>query len=227
MNAAQAQRLREEAERLRDRFHEALWMPEDGFYALALDAKKQSVGVIALNIGHCVWTGIVNDRMAHAVIDRLTAPDMFTGFGIRTLSAGSARYDPVSYHSGCVWSHDTVIAAAGMGGYGREDADASREVATKKERRMAETENGEAMPPPYQHDAPVYAISQWGCSRSLRRLDGEDIVSPERSEGGKRTLLAYRGRAASRRAGSHQPGNRPSRCQEDTRAPAEDRCSGA
>lgn len=121
-SAAEAQRFREDAERLRRRFHDAFWMPEEGFYALALDAKKRPVTVISSNIGHCLWTGIVNDDVADAVIDRLVAPDMFTGFGIRTLSDRSARYNPASYHNGSVWPHDSVIAAAGMIRYRREDA---------------------------------------------------------------------------------------------------------
>ncbi|WP_457100885.1 amylo-alpha-1,6-glucosidase [Microbacterium sp. P5_E9] len=109
------------AEALRTRFDEAFWMPAENTYALALDADKRQVDSVTSNIGHCLWSGIVPPHRADAVIDRLVAPDMFTGFGIRTLSAQSGAYNPVSYHNGSVWPHDTVLAAAGMAAYGRRD----------------------------------------------------------------------------------------------------------
>jgi glycogen debranching enzyme len=115
----------ERAEVLRTRFDEAFWMPTENTYALALDADKRQVDSVASNIGHCLWSGIVPANRADAVIDRLIAPDMFTGFGIRTLSAQSGAYNPVSYHNGSVWPHDTVLAAAGMAAYGRRDAAAT------------------------------------------------------------------------------------------------------
>ncbi|MFT8395377.1 glycogen debranching N-terminal domain-containing protein [Propionibacterium sp.] len=115
--------LRSEAEALKQRFHEAFWLPEEGFYAMALDGHKRPMRVSSSNIGHCMWTGIVKDEVAGAVVDRLVAPDMFTGFGIRTLSSEAMRYNPASYHNGSVWPHDTVLAAAGMTRYGaRKDA---------------------------------------------------------------------------------------------------------
>ena len=115
----------ERAEALRTRFDEAFWMPAENTYALALDADKRQVDSVTSNIGHCLWSGIVPPHRADAVIDRLVAPDMFTGFGIRTLSAQSGAYNPVSYHNGSVWPHDTVLAAAGMAAYGRRDAAAT------------------------------------------------------------------------------------------------------
>ena len=115
----------ERAEALRIRFDEAFWMPAEGTYALALDADKRQVDAVASNVGHCLWSGIVSPHHADAVIDRLIAPDMFTGFGIRTLSAQAGAYNPVSYHNGSVWPHDTVLAAAGMAAYGRRDAAAT------------------------------------------------------------------------------------------------------
>ena len=115
----------ERAAILRTRFDEAFWMPAENTYALALDVDKRQVDSVASNIGHCLWSGIVPPSRADAVIDRLIAPDMFTGFGIRTLSAQSGAYNPVSYHNGSVWPHDTVLAAAGMASYGRRDAAAT------------------------------------------------------------------------------------------------------
>lgn len=124
-DVAAALRWDERAEELRARFDEAFWMPTENTYALALDGDKHQVDAVASNVGHCLWSGIVPPSRADAVIDRLIAPDMFTGFGIRTLSTRSGAYNPVSYHNGSVWPHDTVLAAAGMAAYGRRDAAAT------------------------------------------------------------------------------------------------------
>jgi glycogen debranching enzyme len=121
-NMERAEHLRGRASALRARFHESFWIPEEGFYALALDAHKEPVRVVTSNIGHCLWSGIVPEEVADQVVDRLLEPDMFTGFGIRTLSSHSLRYNPASYHNGSVWPHDTVLTAAGMARYGRRDA---------------------------------------------------------------------------------------------------------
>ncbi|WP_211255891.1 glycogen debranching N-terminal domain-containing protein [Microbacterium trichothecenolyticum] len=120
-----AQDWDERASVLRTQFDEAFWMPEENTYALALDADKRQVDAVASNAGHCLWSGIVPTHRADAVIDRLIAPDMFTGFGIRTLSTQAGAYNPVSYHNGSVWPHDTALAAAGMAAYGRRDAAAT------------------------------------------------------------------------------------------------------
>jgi len=116
-----AARWRASAESLRAAFHAAYWDEAAGYYAMALDGRKQRVDAIASNIGHCLWTGIVEPSVADRVVDRMLADDMFTGFGIRTLSSTSASYNPVSYHNGSVWPHDTAIAAAGMAEAGRRD----------------------------------------------------------------------------------------------------------
>lgn len=112
---------RERAAELKRRFHEAFWMPESEFYALALDGDKRPVDVHTSNIGHCLWTGIVEDSFAEAVVQRLLSPTMFTGFGLRTLASDAAAYNPVSYHNGSVWPHDTVLGAAGIARYGFRD----------------------------------------------------------------------------------------------------------
>ncbi len=108
----------ERAAEVRRRFHEAFWDPELGFYAMALDRDKRPLRVVSSNIGHCLWTGIVDDAVAGQVVARLVSPEMFTGFGVRTLSAAARGYNPVSYHRGSVWPHDSVLAAAGMAAYG-------------------------------------------------------------------------------------------------------------
>ncbi len=112
---------RDRAADLKKRFHEAFWMPSTGCYALALDGDKHQVDVVASNVGHCLWTGIVDDAVAERVVEHLLSPDMFTGFGLRTLSARAAAYNPVSYHNGSVWPHDTVLGASGIARYGFGD----------------------------------------------------------------------------------------------------------
>ena len=110
--------LRKAAEDLRRRFEDAFWMPEYGFYALALDGRKRRVDSIVSNAGHCLWSGIVAPERAAQIAERLTAPDMFTGWGIRTMSSEMRAYNPISYHNGSVWPHDTCLAAAGLARYG-------------------------------------------------------------------------------------------------------------
>jgi len=120
-----ARRHEQRAAQLRERFDAAFWMPEAGFYAMALDGAKRQVDAVSSNIGHCLWTGIVPPERAEQVIERLLAPDMFSGFGIRTLSSMAGSFNPASYHNGSVWPHDSVLAAAGMSAYGRRDAAAT------------------------------------------------------------------------------------------------------
>ena len=118
---AQAPVLRERARRLRDRFEADFWLPDEAYYALALDREHQPCRVITSNAGHLLWTGLVSDSRAHIVTRRLMADDMFTGWGVRTLASGERLYNPMSYHNGSVWPHDTAIAAVGMRRYGFAD----------------------------------------------------------------------------------------------------------
>ncbi len=119
-----AARWRATAADLKERFHATYWLPARDFYAVALDGEKRPVDSRTSNIGHCLWTGIVDEEVAPQVAERLLAPDMFTGFGIRTLSSLDGRFNPVSYHNGSVWPHDTVLVAAGLLRYGfREHAE--------------------------------------------------------------------------------------------------------
>jgi glycogen debranching enzyme len=116
-DAALAATLRDEAAALFERFNRDFWLSHEGFYALALDGAKRPCEVVASNIGHCLWTGIVPEARAAGVAKRLLAEDMFSGWGIRTLSARERRYNPMSYHNGSVWPHDNAIAAAGFRRY--------------------------------------------------------------------------------------------------------------
>ncbi|HEX3178257.1 MAG TPA: amylo-alpha-1,6-glucosidase, partial [Methylomirabilota bacterium] len=110
--------LRARARRLQERFEADFWVPDDAFYALALDGHGQPCRVIASNPGHLLWTGMVSESRAQIVARRLMEDDMFSGWGIRTLSTRERLYNPMSYHNGSVWPHDTALAAAGMRAYG-------------------------------------------------------------------------------------------------------------
>jgi glycogen debranching enzyme len=107
---------------LRDRFNRDFWVEHDGVYALALDRDKRPCEVVASNAGHALWTGIVDEHRAQVVAKRLLADDMFSGWGIRTLSSRERRYNPMSYHNGSVWPHDNAIATAGFRRYGLTNA---------------------------------------------------------------------------------------------------------
>jgi glycogen debranching enzyme len=114
-----ANKLEREADDLRARFDEAFWVEErGGFYALALDGDKAQVDSLSSNIGHLLWSGIVDDERAGAMARRLLRDDMFSGWGVRTMSTRDAGYNPLEYHNGTVWPHDTAIAAEGMRRYG-------------------------------------------------------------------------------------------------------------
>ena len=116
---ATARQLRADAQRLKERFNAAFWMEDEGFYAFALDPKKEQVRSIASNPGHLLWSGIVDTpERAARVIRRLLEPDMFSGWGIRTLSKQHRAYDPHSYQLGPVWPHDNAFIAAGAKRYG-------------------------------------------------------------------------------------------------------------
>jgi len=118
----QADRLRTQAAELRAAFNEAYWDPEEQFLVLALDGAKRQVRSVTSNAAHCLFCGIVDDDKAALVAERLMAPDMFSGWGVRTLSSRSPAYNPMSYHNGSVWPHDNAIAAAGLKRYGFDDA---------------------------------------------------------------------------------------------------------
>jgi glycogen debranching enzyme len=115
---ADAPPLRARARRLQERFEAEFWLPDEAFYALALDGHGAPCKVISSNAGHLLWTRIVSDSRAHIVTRRLTEDDMFSGWGLRTLATRERQYNPMSYHNGSVWPHDTAIAAVGMRAYG-------------------------------------------------------------------------------------------------------------
>jgi glycogen debranching enzyme len=110
--------LRNKAATLYRRFDEAFWDEASGFYAYMLDGEKRKVMTVASNPGHLLWSGLVPPERAARVVARLMAPDMNTGWGIRTLSADHPAYNPYSYQNGSVWPHDNSLIALGFKRYG-------------------------------------------------------------------------------------------------------------
>jgi glycogen debranching enzyme len=110
--------LREQAAVLRKRFNEAFWMEDERYFAGALDADKRQVRTIVSNPGHALYCDIVDEEKAQHLAERLVAPDMFSGWGIRTMSKKAVAYNPMSYHNGSVWPHDNAFIAAGLKRYG-------------------------------------------------------------------------------------------------------------
>ena len=113
-----ARKLEAEAQRLAERFEDAYWCEELGTYALALDGAKQPCKVRTSNAGQLLFSGIVREDRARKVAADLMRPHFFTGWGIRTVAQGEARYNPMSYHDGSIWPHDNALIALGLARYG-------------------------------------------------------------------------------------------------------------
>jgi glycogen debranching enzyme len=117
-----AARARQDAaRRLRAQFMDDYWMDDEGFCALALDGDGAPCRVISSNPGHALWSGIVPPDRGRRIVTRLLGPELYSGWGVRTLATRERRYNPMSYHNGSVWPHDTAIAAAGIRRYGFTD----------------------------------------------------------------------------------------------------------
>lgn len=120
-DATWAEELRARAERVRQAVEQRFWMEADGFYAQALDGDKRPVDAITSNPGHLLFCGLPSPARAARVARRLAAPDLNSGWGIRTLSAAMPTYNPMSYHNGSVWPHDNSLIVAGLDRYGEHD----------------------------------------------------------------------------------------------------------
>ena len=116
-----ARRLLAEAETLRGRFEEAFWVEDQRYYAIAVDGERRHLDAIGSNAGQCLWTGIASSARARDVADRLMSPAMFSGWGIRTYAEDQPGYNPIGYHTGSVWPHDTSLIAAGLKRYGFDE----------------------------------------------------------------------------------------------------------
>ena len=113
-----AQRLASEAEQLRQHVLDAFWLEDLGTFALALDGEKRPIPTVTSNAGHLLWSRLPDPARARRVVETLLAPDMFCGWGIRTLSARHPVFNPMSYHNGSVWPHDNALLVMGLSHYG-------------------------------------------------------------------------------------------------------------
>ncbi|MHB1683986.1 MAG: amylo-alpha-1,6-glucosidase [Bacilli bacterium] len=120
--SAEAEHCAQKAQQLQQLFIETFWIAEDSIVALALDAHKTPLRVVTSNMGQVLWSGILPDALAAKMVVRLLQADLFSGFGVRTLSALESAYHPLSYHNGSVWPHDNALILFGMSQYGYADA---------------------------------------------------------------------------------------------------------
>jgi glycogen debranching enzyme len=120
---AYAEMLEKQAADLKRRFNRDFWIADDEYFALALDADGKQVDALSSNIGHLLWSGIVDKAKAKAVARHLLGPRLFSGWGVRTLAEGEGRYNPIGYHVGTVWPFDNSFIAWGLRRYGfKEEA---------------------------------------------------------------------------------------------------------
>lgn len=120
-DASRADTLRGQARELAEQFDRDFWMPDEKCYAQAIDGHGKLVTAVTSNAGHALWAGIARPERAPALVERLMRPDMFTGWGIRTLSSEYPTYNPMSYHNGSVWPHDNAMIAEGVARYGMKE----------------------------------------------------------------------------------------------------------
>jgi glycogen debranching enzyme len=113
-----ASQLSEAAEKLRVQFEEKFWIEELGAYAIALDGAKRACKVRSSNAGQVLFCGIASPQRAQVLADTLMTPQMFSGWGVRTLATGAPRYNPMAYHNGSIWPHDNALIALGLSRYG-------------------------------------------------------------------------------------------------------------
>ncbi len=117
-----SEHLERRARELRTRFRRDFWIPERGCHALALDGEKRQVDSLTSNIGHLLWSGILDDGEAATTAERLLDERLYSGWGVRTLATTEAGYNPLGYHTGTVWPHENSLIAAGLARYGHDQA---------------------------------------------------------------------------------------------------------
>jgi glycogen debranching enzyme len=181
-----ARRLRSDAEELKERFNRDFWSGRRRRYVLALDKDKRQVDSLASNIGHLLWSGIVHEDRAQGIVKSLLGPELFTGWGIRCLAKSNPAYNPLTYHKGTVWPHDTSIAAEGMRRYGfRQEASnlswALMEAATRFEYSLPEVFAGfdrdeTSVPVPYPDALVPQAWAAGAPLLGLRTILGLDPI---------------------------------------------------
>jgi glycogen debranching enzyme len=186
-----AKRWRSWATALRERFRDRFWIehPDGPYPAVALDGDKRRVDAVASNMGHLLFTGILDDDEAALVAARLTSPALYSGWGLRTLSADNGGYNPLSYHCGSVWPHDTAIAAWGLARHGQSAACATLlrglvRAAPSFDYRLPELFAGVAasrssVPVPYPAACRPQAWAAGGAPLLVRALLGAEGRVPE------------------------------------------------
>ena len=118
-----ANRLEQEAAELKRRFNQDFWLADREFFALAIDGDGRKVDSLTSNIGHLLWSGIVEEDKAETIVHHLMGPKLYSGWGVRTMAEGEGGYNPIGYHLGTVWPHDNAFIAMGLRRYGyREEA---------------------------------------------------------------------------------------------------------
>lgn len=173
------------AERLRQEFDQFFWLPNQGYYALGLDRQKKQIDSLTSNLGHLLWTGIVLPERAEQVAKHLTAPDLRSRWGIRTLAASMTAYNPLSYHNGSIWPHDTTIAISGLIRYEFHDeamllTRGLLDAASALQSRLPELLAGFAAeefaePIPYPTSCSPQAWAAASTSQLLRCIAGIDV----------------------------------------------------
>jgi glycogen debranching enzyme len=189
-DAQGARHWAEAAARLKRAFNQAFWLPDKGWYAVALDRDKRPVDALTSNIGHCLWTGIADRDKAAAVAAHLMSQDMFSGWGIRTLAASMAAYNPMSYHNGSVWPHDNALCADGLMRYGytahaQRVAEAILDAAARLGYRLPELFCGfprQDYPVPIPYPASC-SPQAWAAAAPLQLLTTLLRITPQPSAG--------------------------------------------
>ncbi len=120
-DVALAYKLEQEAKDLKERFNKDYWIEDRGFFALAIDGDGKKVDSLTSNIGHLLWSGIIDDKKVDTVVHQLMSDKLYSGWGIRTMAEGEGGYNPIGYHVGTVWPHDNSIIALGLRKYGYVD----------------------------------------------------------------------------------------------------------
>ena len=181
-------------------FNERFWTDaRGGYYVLALDGEKRQVDSLCSNIGHLLWSGIVPRERVDAVVDQLMGEELWSGWGVRTMSSGDAGYNPLAYHNGTVWPHDNSLIALGLGLHARWP-EAQRIV-----RRMLS----------------AAVVLRLPAAGGVRRPAARGDAVPDRLPDRRAAAGLGRGHAGAAAAGAARPAARPRRGQLITRAPEE------
>ena len=183
---AEAERLEQAAAELKRRFNKDFWSTSRRHYVLALDGEKNQVDSMTSNVGQLLWSGIADERRAAATVRRLLRDDMFSGWGVRSMSSEDGGYNPLEYHTGTVWPHDTAIVAEGMRRYGFRDQaaklcqallDAAEAFASQLPEVFAGfRRDGSGVPVEYPDALKPQAWAAGAPLLALRTLLGVDVV---------------------------------------------------